>query len=97
MTQQPTKMTEFLRARDLEPGDRISIERVAREVVRVDLTEPGVDDIVRKVTADAKSRDIVIGAEEIREQLERLYTIALEQVDADYPDPLGPNHGRVGD
>ncbi len=72
-------------------------EAYAREVVRVDLTEPGVDDIVRKVTADAKSRDIVIGAEEIREQLERLYTIALEQVDADYPDPLGPNHGRVGD
>ena len=31
----PTKMTEFLRARDLEPGDRISIERIAREVVRV--------------------------------------------------------------
>ena len=72
-------------------------EAYAREVVRVDLTEPGVDDIIAKVTADAKSRDVVIGAEEVREQLEHLYAIALEQIDDDYPDPLGPNHGRVGD
>lgn len=35
MTQKPTKMTEFLRARDLEPGDRIIVDGIAREVVRV--------------------------------------------------------------
>ena len=67
------------------------------EVVRVDLTEPGVDDVIGKVSADAKSRNVTIGEEEIKEQLERLYVIALEQIDGDYPDPLGPDHGRVGD
>ena len=69
----------------------------AREVVHVDLTEPGVDNIVRKVSADAKSRSVVIGEDEIREQLESLYAVALDQIDGDYPGPLGPDHGRVGD
>ena len=72
-------------------------EDYAREVVRVDLTEPGVEDVVAKVSADAKSRNVEIGADEIREQLESLYAVALEQIDGDYPDPLGPDHGRVGD
>ncbi len=72
-------------------------EDYAREVVRVDLTEPGIEDIVRMVSADAKSRSVVIGEDEIREQLERLYVDALEQIDGNYPGPLGPDHGRVGD
>ena len=72
-------------------------EAYAGEVVRVDLTKPGVDDVIGKVLADAKSRNVTIGEEEIKEQLERLYVIALEQIDGDYPDPLGPDHGRVGD
>ncbi len=72
-------------------------EAYAREVVRVDLTEPGVDDIIAKVSADAKSRNVAIGEDEIRERLESLYVIALEQIDGEYPDPLGPDHGRVGD
>ena len=72
-------------------------EDYAREVIRADLTEPGVEDVVAKVSADAKSRNVAIGADEIREQLESLYTVALEQIDGDYPNPLGPDHGRVGD
>ena len=72
-------------------------EAYAREVVRVDFTEPGVEDVVRKVSADAKSRNVAIGEDEIRERLESLYSVALEQIDGDYPDPLGPDHGRVGD
>ena len=72
-------------------------EAYAREVIRADFTEPGIEDIVRKVTTDAKSRSVNIGAEEIREQLERLYGVALEQIDGEYPQPLGPDHGRVGD
>lgn len=69
----------------------------AREVVRADIAEPGVGDVVAKVAADAKSRNLEIGEDEIKEQLERLYGVALEQIGGDYPDPLGPNHGRVGD
>ena len=69
----------------------------AGEVVRVDLTEPGIEDVVAKVSADTESRGVNIGADKIREQLEHLYKIALEQIDADYPDPLGPDHGKVGD
>jgi hypothetical protein len=72
-------------------------EAYAGEVVRVDLTEPGIEDVVRKVAADAESRNVNLAADEIREQLERLYTVALEQIDADYPGPLGPDHGKVGD
>jgi hypothetical protein len=69
----------------------------AVEVVRVDLTEPGIEDVVAKVSADAESRGVNIGNDEIREQLERLYNVALEQIDGNYPDPLGPDHGKVGD
>ena len=72
-------------------------ETYAGEVVRVDLTKPGVDDVIGKVLADAESRNVTIGEEEIKEQLERLYVIAFEQIDGDYPDPLGADHGRVGD
>ena len=60
---------------------RSECDDYAREIVRFDLTEAGVDDIVHKVLADAKSRNVVIGEDEIREQLERQYAIALELVD----------------
>ncbi len=72
-------------------------EAYAREVVRADLSEPGAGYIVRKVTADAESRNVVIGEDEIRERMERLYAVALEQIGGEYPEPLGPDHGRVGD
>ena len=72
-------------------------EAYAGDVVRVDLTEPGIEDVVAKVSADAESRNVNIGKDEIREQLESLYIVALEQIDGGYPDPLGPDHVKVGD
>ena len=72
-------------------------EAYAGEVIRADLAEPGIEDVVRKVATDAESRNVNLAADEIREQLERLYKVALEQIGGNYPDPLGPDHAKVGD
>jgi hypothetical protein len=72
-------------------------EAYATEVVRVDLTEPGVGDVVRKVAKDFADRGIAVGDDEILEELERLYPIALAEVAEEYPEPLGPDHERTGD
>ena len=52
----------------------------AREVVISDLEEPGVEDVVRKVSKDFKDRGVDIGDQDIRDQLDRLYGVALEQI-----------------
>ena len=69
----------------------------AAAVVRVDLTEPGVGDVVRKVAKDFADRGIEVGDDEILAEIDRLYPIALAEVSKEYPDPLGPDHERAGD
>ena len=52
----------------------------AKEVVIADLEEPGVEDVVRKVSKDFKDRGVDISDQDIRDQLDRLYGVALEQI-----------------
>jgi len=68
----------------------------AKEVVVSDLEEPGVEDVVRKVSKDFKERGVGISDGEIRDQLGRLYGVALEQLSKEYPEALGPDHEPVG-
>ncbi|HEB80162.1 MAG TPA: DUF1476 domain-containing protein [Rhodospirillales bacterium] len=76
---------------------RQETEAYAREVVIVDLEEPGVGDVIRKVLKDFEKSNVKMTAEQIQSQLDRLYPIAVEQISKDYPKALDKDHVRVGD
>ncbi len=76
---------------------RQETEAYAREVVIVDLEEPGVGDVIRKVLKDFEKSNVKMTAEVIQSQLDRLYPIAVEQISKDYPKALDKDHVRVGD
>ena len=71
-------------------------EDYATEVVRVDLDEPGIEDIIGKVMADINARKSEIKESEVRAELDRLFPIAYKEVTGDFPEPLGDDHERVG-
>jgi hypothetical protein len=68
----------------------------AMEVVRADAGEPGTGAVVAKVVEDLAAHGIAVGEAEVAAELERLYAIALDQVRAEYPMPLGDDHQRTG-
>ncbi|MCP5367180.1 MAG: DUF1476 domain-containing protein [Hyphomicrobiales bacterium] len=68
----------------------------AKDVVAVDFDEPGDGDVIRKVMKDLGDRGAGISEDDLREQMDRLYAKALEQLSKEYPDALGPDHSRVG-
>ena len=72
-------------------------EDLIKAVVASDMEEPGTEDVVRKVSATFKSRDTDIDDDEIRQEISRLQGVAEQQIASEYPDPLGGDHGRVGD
>ena len=76
---------------------RTAVEAYAGEVVSVDLDGPGVAHVVGKVLEDFRARNIEIGEPEIRDEMTRFHTLAMEQIAREYPEPLGPDHERVGD
>jgi hypothetical protein len=67
----------------------------AKEVVGAGLAS--ADGVVDKMAKDFHDRGIEIGAEEIRGEMTRLLAVARDQVANEYPQPLGPDHARVGD
>ena len=72
-------------------------EAFAREVVTSNLAEPGDRYVVGRVLREFTARGGEVGEDEVRAEMGRLYALALEQLAAEYPAPLGPDHGRVGD
>ena len=72
-------------------------ESYAKEVVLSELEEPGDADVVRKLLEDFRSRRIAASEEEIDAEMKRLHAVAMDQILDDYPEPLGPDHARVGD
>ncbi len=76
--------------------DDDAIEAYAKEVIRVELTEPGIEDVVTKVLADFEKHGVDIDADAIRVEIARLDTVAMQQLTEEYPEPLGPDHGRTG-
>lgn len=77
--------------------DEDQYDAYATEVVRVDLTEPGVMDVLRKVARDFAERGVDIGEDEILAELNRLYPLALAEITGEYLDALDGDHGRTGD
>lgn len=58
-------------------------EAYAREVVLIDLDEPGVEDVVRKVMKDIEERRADITEKQVRRELDRLYGVAYQEVVAE--------------
>lgn len=77
--------------------NKAEAEGYAKEVVLADLQEPGEADVVRKLLKDFQDRKVGATEQEIDAEMKRLYGVALDQILEDYPDPLGPDHERVGD
>ena len=55
-------------------------EAYAREIVQVDLDEPGHQDIVRRLRADFDGKAVDISNHRIEKELERLLDVATQQV-----------------
>jgi len=67
------------------------VDAYAKTVVVADLDEPGVEDVMRKVMGDFKTRGVSISEDEVRTELERLMGVAIDQVKDDF-EPLGGDH-----
>jgi hypothetical protein len=52
----------------------------AMEVVGANLDEPGFDDVMRKVQADLKEKNIVLSNHMMEVELEKALTLAREQI-----------------
>jgi|FLOH01.1.fsa_nt_gi hypothetical protein len=72
-------------------------EAFIKQVVLSDLEEKGHEDVVRKVSQAFRDGGVDLHDDEIRTELLRLQQIAEDEVRGAYPDPLGSDHGRVGD
>ena len=58
-------------------------------MIASDLDESGIDDVVRKVMADIEERGAGISEEDVRAEMDRLFSVALEQVEKGFkPDSL---------
>ncbi len=55
-------------------------EAYAKELVMADLEKPGSDDLMRKVMKDIEARKAQITEHVVRKQMEKLYAVAVEQV-----------------
>jgi len=72
-------------------------EAFVKQVVLSDLEEKGYEDVVRKVSQAFRDGGVELGDEEIRTELLRLQQVAEDELSNGYPEPLGDDHGRVGD
>jgi hypothetical protein len=68
----------------------------ARNLVRLELDQPGHIDVADKVTRDLAARGIGIGEREIRAAFAKAEATATQQIAEDYPMPLGNDHVQVG-
>jgi len=68
----------------------------ARELVQLDLEEPGVGNVIRRISADFETCGVTLTQDDIAQAASQFYASALEQVASDYPMPLGPDHEQVG-
>jgi hypothetical protein len=64
----------------------------AKEVVIADLDEPGDEDVIRKVMADIAEKGIDMSEDEVRNQLNAMESVAVQQIAGDYPEALDKDH-----
>jgi len=73
------------------------IEAFAKKVVVSDLEEAGYEDVVRMVSKSFSDGGVAVSDDDIRTEIKRLHVVAEKEVHNGYPEPLGDDHGRVGD
>jgi len=72
-------------------------ESYAKKVVVADLEEAGYEDVVRHVSQTFRDGGVDINDEAIRSEIQRLHSVAEKEILENYSEPLGTDHGRVGD
>lgn len=78
----------------LESG---AAENYAKDVVIADLTEPGDEDVIRKVMHDIAEKGLDVSEEAVREKLEMLEGAAYNEIKSEYPEALEADHeGTTG-
>ena len=55
----------------------------ARDLVQVDFTEPGQEDVFRKVWADLQAKNAKVSEHQVRREMERLYEVAAQQIQSE--------------
>ena len=58
-------------------------EVYARDLVQVDFTEPGQEDVFGKVWADIQAKEAKVSEHQVRREMERLHEVAAEQIQAE--------------
>ena len=58
-------------------------EAYAKEVVISDFEEPGDDDVLRKVLGDLQSKGVGSSEHTVREEMDRLMSVAREQISSE--------------
>lgn len=71
-------------------------EAFAKKVVVSDLEEAGYEDVVRMVSQSFRDGGVDIRDDVIRTEIQRFQGLAEEEVQKGYTEPLGGDHGRVG-
>ena len=72
-------------------------ETYAKEMVGAGFADGEGRGVIDKIANDFQDRGLKIGENEIREEMMRLLAVARDQVANEYPEPLGPDHAKVGD
>jgi hypothetical protein len=65
-----------------------AVKDYVRDVVRADMAPKGAGDVVSKLAADFRNKNVTVGEPEIREEIARLNGVAVEQINAEYPSAL---------
>ena len=71
-------------------------EAYARNVVMAGMDAAGDQGVIDRLMADFSGRGVAVPEREIVAEMERLYTVAMEQLTGDYPTALDRDHEQVG-
>ena len=77
--------------------DEPKADTYAKEVVGMGFGDSEGQSVVDKIVKDFQDRGLEIQEDAIRDEMVRLLAVARDQVAKDYPEPLGPDHAKVGD
>ncbi len=68
----------------------------AKEVVAASLDATGDDGVVTKLMRDLRDKGAGVTEEQLREEMGRLYDLALDQIANEFPAALDKDHEQVG-
>lgn len=75
----------------------VEADAYAKSVVLADLEEAGDADVVGKVMADIAEKGLSLSEADVRAQMAIFFAQAVQELNGEYPEPLGNDHERVGD